>query len=483
MQENLKAFAPYNRPPFKSIADIAGLKVTVMGLGLHGGGAMSARFFAEHGAEVTVTDAKSEDELKSSVRSLEDLPNIRFVLGRHNIEDFEAADLVIKNPGVKLEGNEYLARAKSIETDISVFLRLAQARIAAVTGSKGKSSTASAIHFGLEAAGAKSFLGGNITVSPLSFLKEADQDSVVVLELSSWQLADLRGRSLLKPAVAVITPIMPDHQNWYGSMAEYVADKKLIYADMDEGDVLVCNFDDEWGKTFAREAKSRVAFYSAHPFPEGASAGRESLSWLEADGSGRAWHKGGVCTLFPTQTAVQGRHMKANLLAAGSALVSLGLEPRQIADSLARFPGIPHRLELFLQKDGVSWYNDSAATIPEAAAQALSAFESPVVLVCGGTDKNLNFAPLAAVMHRAKRAILLSGSGTKKLIPLLRDNGVAFDGPFGDIGQAAAAAAKAAEPGDCVVFSPGAASFELFRNEFDRGDKFKAAVLALYSRL
>ena len=482
MKNPTEPFPPYCRPPFKRLSDIAGLKVTVMGLGLHGGGAMSARFFAECGAEVTVTDTKDEAALESSVLSLADLPAIRFVLGGHNIEDFERADLVIKNPGVKLEGNQYLARARSIETDISVFLRLTDARIVAVTGSKGKSSTASAIHYGLEAAGAKSFLGGNITVSPLSFLKEAGKDSIAVLELSSWQLADLRGRLLLKPACAVITPVMPDHQNWYSSMEEYVADKKLIYADMDAEDVLVCNFDDEWGKVFASEAKSRVAWFSARPFPEGACPSAESLSWLEADGSGRIKHKGDVSTLFPPQTAVQGRHMKANLLAAGAALISLGLEPARIAGSLARFPGIPHRLELFLEKGGVSWFNDSAATIPEAAAQAIAAFESPVILICGGTDKSLDFAPLASSLRKAKRVILLGGSGTEKLIPLLADKGVPFDGPFSDIGQAAATAAKEAQAGDCVVFSPGCASFELFRNEFDRGNKFKEAVLALYSR-
>ena len=137
MKNPTEPFPPYCRPPFKRLSDIAGLKVTVMGLGLHGGGAMSARFFAECGAEVTVTDTKDEAALESSVLSLADLPAIRFVLGGHNIEDFERADLVIKNPGVKLEGNQYLARARSIETDISVFLRLTDARIVAVTGSKG----------------------------------------------------------------------------------------------------------------------------------------------------------------------------------------------------------------------------------------------------------------------------------------------------------------------------------------------------------
>ncbi len=484
MPDKTRLFEPYCNPPFTRITDIAGLKVTVMGLGLHGGGAMSARFFAEHGADVTVTDMKSEEELKSSILSLSDLPNIRFVLGCHNIEDFENADLVIKNPGVKLEGNKCLEKAKSIETDISVFLRFTEAKIAAVTGSKGKSSTASAIHYGLTAAGEKSFLGGNITVSPLTFLSETDRDSIAVLELSSWQLADLRGRHLLKPACAVITPVMPDHQNWYKSMQDYVADKKLIYADMDENSTLVCNFDDEWGKVFARETKSRVSWYSTRPFPAagaGSLEGAENLAWLEDDGRGLIRHKGGVETFFSAETAVQGTHMKANLLAAGEALFALGLETSRISAALASFPGVPHRLELFFEKGGVNWYNDSAATIPEAAVQALNAFESPVILICGGTDKNLDFAPLANALPKAKGVIFLSGSGTEKLTALLSGKNIACEGPFGNIEATVAAAAKSVESGDCVVFSPGAASFELFKNEFDRGDKFKEAVLKFFS--
>ncbi len=472
-------YNPFCNPPFASPSDIAGLKVTIMGLGLHGGGAASARFFAEHGACVTVTDLKGEDELKPSLAALSDLPNVRFVLGCHNIEDFEGADLVIKNPAVRLEGNKYLERARSIETDISVFLRLSQAKLLAVTGSKGKSSVASAIHFCLKEAGATSFLGGNITVSPLAFLEKTSARSIVVLELSSWQLADLRGRNILKSACAVITPVMADHQNWYKSMEAYVADKKLIYSDMEEDSALVCNFDDEWGRIFAAESKARVAWYSAKPFSADALKGAKTLAWLEPSGLGLIRHESGVETLLPSKTAVAGAHMKANLLAAGVALFELGLNAAQIADSLGRFPGIPHRLEHFFENDGVKWYNDSAATIPEAAAQALAAFESPVILICGGTDKALNLAPLACALHNAKCVILLSGSATEKLIPLLDARGIEHEGPFSDIEAAVAAAAKSAKAGDCVVLSPGAASFELFNNEFDRGEKFKEAVLKL----
>lgn len=466
----------FNAPPFASYADLAGLRVTVMGLGLNGGGLASARFFALAGAEVTVTDRKTESELAPSVAALAGLPGVRLVLGRHELDDFAKADCVIKNPGVKLEGNEFLEAARSIETDVSVFLRLSRAPILAITGSKGKSSTVSALHHGLLALGYRAFLGGNITVSPLTFLDQTDDSTPVTLELSSWQLADLRGRALLKPRVAVLTPIMPDHQNWYGGMEPYVADKKLIYADQGPEGYTLCNRDDEWGPVFARETRARARWYSARPLPPGAEG-----AWLEPDGRGMMNAVPGAkareaAEILPCELAVPGAHMRQNLLNAAQALALFGARTEAIGPALASFRGIEHRLEFFHEWGGARFYNDSAATIPEAVAAAISSFDSPVLLLSGGTDKGLDFAPLAERAERARRILLLAGSGTDKLVSLLRARGIAFDGPYPDLPSLVRAAKAAVLPGDAVVFSPGATSFGLFKNEFDRGNQFRDAV-------
>ncbi len=461
----------FTNPPFKTRSELSGLSVTIMGLGLNGGGLASARFFAEAGATVTVTDRKSEAELAPSIEALAGRENVRFVLGRHELDDFKNADVVIKNPGVKLEGNEYLAAARSIETDVSVFLRFSRAPIIACTGSKGKSSTVSAMQFGLERLGYTSFLGGNITVSPLTFLDSTNETTPVVLELSSWQLADLRGRGILKPRVAVLTPIMADHQNWYGGMEPYVADKKLIYADQDSSASLLCNRDDEWGRVFASETKARVLMYSSRPLPAGIDG-----AWLEGDGTGMIRLNGVETSSLPRDIAVPGLHMRQNVLNAALALAAFGADPGKAGSALASFPGIEHRLEFFHEEAGVRWYNDSAATIPEAVAAALGSFKEPVVLMTGGTDKNLDFRPLAEKAHLAKTVILLAGTGTDKLMPLLAARGVSFKGPYPDLASLVAAARDAAERGDVVLFSPGATSFGLFLNEFDRGRKLKAAV-------
>ncbi len=174
-----------------SFSAIKGLKITIMGLGLNGGGLASAEFFAAKGAEVTVTDLRSREILAPSIEKLKNF-NIRYVLEKHEMNDFKNADIVIKNPAVR-KNSEFLAAAELIESDISIFLRLCRNnRIIAVTGSKGKSTTVSAVFHALKKVSSRAKLGGNITRSPLSFINEVENDDPIVLELSSWQLADLK---------------------------------------------------------------------------------------------------------------------------------------------------------------------------------------------------------------------------------------------------------------------------------------------------
>ena len=462
------------------LEDIAGLTVTVMGLGLNGGGLASARFFAEHGAKkVIVTDMKSEAELAASVEPLRRYSAIRFALGGHCIDDFRNTDIVIKNPGIKAAGNPYLAAAPCIETDISLFLRLSPAPVIAVTGSKGKSSTVSALHHGLQTCGVSSFLGGNITVSPLTFLEQTSIDTPVVLELSSWQLGDLADCRNLRPKIALITPVMPDHQNWYGSMERYVADKKIIYRNQTAGDCTICNYDDEWGAVFASETAGQVFWYSAHPLPDNLFG-----AWIAEDGSARIrLVKGQNDLLLPAALAVPGAIFKQNVAAAALALALYGVDLSAIPQAMQSYGGIPHRLEFFHQKDGWKFYNDSAATIPEAASAAVQAFSEPVILIAGGTDKDLDFTPLLPQLHNVKGLFLLAGTGTDKLLPLLHDAHIPYQGPFTGLAPLLDALyADISKSGQgTVVFSPAATSFGLFKNEFDRGNQFKEEVRKRWS--
>ncbi len=491
---------------FENLSDIKGKKITVMGLGLNGGGEAAVRFFAKHGASVTVTDMKSADELSPTIEKLKDLEvNVNYVLGGHRISDFENADCVIKNPGVKIEGNKYLSAAKNIETDISIFLHFSKSPLVAVTGSKGKSSTVSAIHYGLCKAGIKSFLGGNITVSPLSFLEETDEKTPVVLELSSWQLSDLRGRNVLKPRIALITKIVPDHQNWYGDMESYVADKKLIYENQDENDftVLDADKDDEtsrpenalsWGEVFASETRAKVLRYSKHsPFTSG---GNSFFGVWEDFSSGRFEGK----LLLPgmekpvtvlENLSVPGKHIRSNALNAALVLCLMGIEKERIKDILSGWQGVEHRLQYFFKtENNIRFFNDSCSTVPESAVAAAMSFEKPVILIAGGTDKGLSFSPLTDFLNRKgpenlpEAVFLLSGSGTEKILQGLEKNNERYKGPFENLDSLLDSLKKYISEKKLsdrtVVFSPGATSFGLFRNEFDRGNIFMEKVKEIF---
>jgi UDP-N-acetylmuramoylalanine--D-glutamate ligase len=486
----------------------SGMKVLVMGLGLHGGGLESARFLLKRGAVVTVTDLRDEKTLKPSIEQLDIIcaelgqKPVRYVLGKHDIDDFQNADMVIKNPGVRPD-SEYLKKSKRIETDISLFLTESPAKLFAVTGTKGKSSTVSALHWILknDRKTTKVFLGGNITVSPLTFLDELTKNDDVVLELSSFQLGDIKnhvtsdGNKLLKPRAAVLTSILHDHLDRYASMDEYIDDKRNIYRGQDSSCITVAG-DDGWGKSFHSESKGKPLTFSYkqslhNPLNKGQSGG-----WLTPDGIGLAnlYNYKGISDetteLVPAKLLTFGSHQRLNMLSASLAAYGLGVKADTIRSALASFPGIEHRVELFFTSSvdhpkckQVKFYNDSAATIPEAAAaciEALTSQPSPagdLILVTGGTDKNLDFTLLAKASKKAKEVILLAGSGSEKLIPLLAEAGVNYNGPFDDLDKAVKCAISKAANGDSVALSPGCASFGMFLNEFDRGRKWKEAVL------
>jgi UDP-N-acetylmuramoylalanine--D-glutamate ligase len=459
---------------------------------------------------------KTKEQLASTISSLEndkelDCSKIKYVLGCHNIEDFKNADVVIKNPGVKYEGNKFLAVAKQIETDLSMFLHFTKAPIIAVTGSKGKSSTVSAIHYGLSQAGFKTFLGGNITVSPLTFFDKVNESTPVVIEFSSWQLSDLRGRKVLKPFISIITKIVPDHLNWYGNMKDYVSDKQLIYADQTSQDFSIFDYDDDekgtepenassWGNLFSSESKATVLRYSKNPF-----TAKTFGVWQDKDEDGNFVGK----VLLPQmnepeivlkELSVPGEHMKANALNAALVLSLMNVPSTKIQEILKNWQGINHRLQFFHswknQNTIYKFYNDSCATVPEAAAAATQAFGKEVILLTGGTDKGLELNPLIDVLtykdsakFKIKKIYLLEGTATDKLLPHLNKAQINYNGPFNNLKDLICTLRKDLEnenptelPNEeIVVFSPGATSFGMFANEFDRGEKLMKGIKEVFN--
>lgn len=457
-------------------------RVTVFGLGLNMGGVGTVQYLVREGAkEVIVTDIKSREELAPSLKKLASYKNVTYVLGQHRPEDFTRVDMVIKNPVIPWT-NEYVKLALDhhipVEMDSSLFFRFCKAPIIGVTGSKGKTTTATLIAHILEQAGKQVVRVGISQVGVLSMLDRVIKDSVVVFELSSWRLSAL---SPLKksPHIAVLTNIYPDHLNYYKTMAAYQADKGNIFRFQKPSDIVIADFDNEEARTMVQDAPGAILFSSVKHGIEGDGA------WL-ADETLLVSGEGKESVLLPlSDVPLKGEHNISNVLLAALASLAAGLSVKEVRSGIKSFPGVPHRLEKVALKNSVTYYNDTAATIPDAAVAALRSFSEPVILIAGGSDKRLDFTSLAKeILTRSKGLVLFKGEGTEKLLQALQDllpaeeKGRSFE-VVESMEKAVELATRGAEPGDVVLLSPGAASFGLFKNEFDRGEQFRKAVEAL----
>ncbi len=452
-------------------------RITVFGLGLNDGGVGTVLFLAKHGArEIIVTDMKSREELAPSLLKLASYKNIVYVLGQHRPEDFTHVDMVVKNPAIPWT-NEYvkmaLAHRVPVEMDSSLFFQFCPAPIIGVTGSKGKTTTASLIAHMLEHAGRPVVRVGISQVGVLGVLSRVTKDSIVVFELSSWRLSALE-RLKKSPHIAVLTNIYPDHLNYYKTMAAYMADKKNIFAFQKNTDVVVANFDNALVQEMVQNAPGSILFASTVQALDGDGAWRDGETLLLSN-------QGKEQVLLPVENIpLVGDHNRMNILLAALATLAAGLSVKDVRAGIVSFPGILNRLEKVAEKNGVTYYNDTAATIPDAAVAALRSFAQPTILLAGGSDKNLEFSGLAQeIVKCPKRTIFFQGAGTDNLLlairALLPEGKHQFE-IVDSMSEAVRRAAEYAAPGDIVLLSPGAASFGLFQNEFDRGEQFRAAV-------
>ncbi|MFA5412971.1 MAG: UDP-N-acetylmuramoyl-L-alanine--D-glutamate ligase [Patescibacteria group bacterium] len=431
-------------------------KITVMGLGLLGRGVGVVKFLVGKGAKVTVTDLKSAKDLAPSVHEIKKfLKNrkgaypVKFILGKHRLEDFRGVDMVFKAAGVPLD-SVYIAEAKKngvpVFMDDALFGREAECKIIGITGTRGKTTTSSLIYEIARATDKKTYFGGNVRgMATLPFLEKVKKNDLVVLELSSWQLQGWRDLKI-SPQISVVTNIYPDHQNYYkNSMAKYIHDKEAIFANQKKNDFLVLNKNCAWCQKMVRRAPGKIIWFSANDVPRG-------------------WN-----------LKILGEHNLENISAAMAVGKILGLPMARIKKAVENFRGVPGRLEFVREVHGVKYYNDTTSTMPEATIAALRALRGKnIILIAGGADKNLNFKNLApAIKKYTKAVVLLSGTATQKMQQQLRV--VNYKLPVTltkSMSEAVKTARKFATRGDVILLSPAAASFGMFKNEFDRGDQF-----------
>jgi len=453
--------------------------ILVMGLGVHGGGLGVARYMARNGANVRVTDLRTADKMRVSMDALEaEGLKIDYTLGEHREDDFAWADVVVKNPAVPRE-SPWLALArgqsKPIEGEISIFLKLCPAPVIGVTGTKGKSTTATWTWEMLRHWRQDAVLAGNLRVSALEALPRITPETPVVLELSSWQLEGLE-EPALSPHIGAVTNLSPDHMDRYNGMEDYGAAKKLIFTNQrpDRGDWAVLNADDPIVSSWTTDAPAGVAWFGM------TSPDRRPGVFL--DGETLCWQDAGTSSELAAAREIQvpGRHNLLNAACASTLAILAGAPHEAIRVGLRSFRGVADRMEYLATIGGVRFYNDTTSTTPASTMAAVRALEGPIVLVAGGADKRLDFDALAPVVAEHTHAVaLLEGTATDLMERQFRAAGVNVLGRYDDFEQAVSAAWQAAPQGGAVLLSPATASFGMFTNEFHRGERFRAIVAAL----
>jgi len=459
--------------------------VTVLGLGLFGGGEGAARYLAERGARVTVTDLKTAEELAPTLERLKGLP-IRYQFGAHGLDELTRADLVVANPAVP-RGSELLRACRAegvpLSSPMNLFLALCRAPIAAVTGSVGKSTTAAMLAAMLRVAGRETYLGGNIGRSLLPELDRITPSAAVVLELSSFQLEDA-AHLPWSPHLAVVTNVCPNHLDRYNGVASYAEAKRNIVAFQGPADLVVLNAADPTLRRWREDGlPGRVLLFG------GAEGEGASHDGVVLRGGRLVWSCGGhrqvICAR--SDIALPGHHNTLNAMAAAAAAMQLGAKAEHVREALSSFRPLEHRLELADSFGGMTFYNDSDSTTPDSTIAALDTFDGPLTLIAGGANKNLDMEPLGkAVARKADVLITLGRAGP--LIARCAREAALREGRHLTVREAACLeeavelSLELSMPGSTVLFSPACASFDMFQNFAERGRRFKQHVAELEQR-
>jgi len=453
------------------VPNLQGARVTVVGLGIEG--IDLVRYLTAEGADVTVSDARTAEQLADTLASIEDYaPTLS--LGENRVADTETADAVFVSQGVPAD-LPALRAARRADVPISsmtqLFLERCPAPIAGITGSSGKTTTTALTAAMLDAEGIDYVVGGNIGIGLLGLLDQIKPETKVVVELSHTQLEGVDQ----SPPLACVTNVTPNHLDQY-SWASYVDLKRRIFQFQSGDDLAIFNLDDEVTAGFVDEAPGRVAYTSAtRDIPgDGALLTDGELVRREA-GSDHA-------LLGYDEIALRGEHNVANVLSAAAIAARLGASDRAIAEAARSFEGVPHRLEPVATIRDVLYVNDSIATTPERTIAGIRSFEEPLVLLLGGKDKKLPLRELAALAVERCRAVVTFGDAGDLFANAVRE---ALDSKtptverVDDLEAAVRTAAQRAQTGDVVLCSPAGTSFDAYRTFEVRGEHFRTVVAAL----
>lgn len=443
-----------NKP--HDVEALRGKKIAVIGEGLEG--KSSVEFFKRNGADVEIRDQNSH-----SVEALR---------GKHYLDGLDEFDLVVRSPGVKLSELEKFVSRKKISSQTKIFMDLCPSAVIGVTGTKGKGTTSSLIAEILKADGRDVYLGGNIGIPPLDFLEKLTPNSWVVLEMSSFQLADLEK----SPHIAVMLMVTSEHMDYHKDHSEYVDAKRNILSHQTDNDFAIVNRDYPPSNESDILTNGKVYYVSREREVEEGCFALGNQVILRTNGNS-------IPVIDTRELQLKGNHNQENVCAAAIATYLAGVRVGTIIKAIQSFKGLEHRLELVDTINGVEYYNDSFSTTPETAIAAIKSFKNPEILLLGGSSKNSDFAELGKVIGESEniKAIIQIGEEWNRIkaeIKTVRPETLIIEGAK-DMEQVIAAALKLAVPGDVVILSPAAASFDKFKNYKDRGNQFKEEVRKL----
>lgn len=452
--------------------EIEGKRVAIIGIGVSN--IPLLEYFYKCNCSISVFDNREKSDIDEEVLKIIEKYKIRTYFGKGNLKFLYDYDYIFRSPSCRpdtLEIVEAVENGAILTSEIEQVIKLTPSTVIGVTGTEGKTTTTSLITAILKKGGKKVFLGGNIGIPLFDKIGEMKPEDYVVLELSSFQLFKMD----YNPHIAVVTNMMPDHLNVHKSMQEYIDSKKNIYNKQKEEDILVINYDNEITKEFYKDANGKVRYFSHKELLDNGVIFDEQDKTIKLCDDGVRKH------LFKQKDMIlRGEHNCENACAA--ILATLGIVSLDDAVSaIEEFKPVEHRLEFVRKLNNIEWYNDSICTSPASVIAGVNSFNEDVVLIAGGYDKGLDYSEIAKpIINKVSKLILMGDTANKieKAVSdeLAKQNKVLPIYRCSSLNEVVDKAIEVAVEGEVVLFSPASASFDMFKNFADRGNKFKAVV-------
>ena len=448
-------------------------KVAIIGLGVSNIPLLS--YLHDLGAKITVFDNRTIDNIDKSIMDIITNNNIEFSFGKNNLSKLNGFDIIFRSPTCREDWPELVKEAKRgaiITSEIEMLMELCPGTIIGVTGSDGKTTTTSLIYEIVKKQGFNCYLGGNIGIPLFTKIQEMKPNDMVILELSSFQLMNIH----TSPNIAVITNISPNHLDFHKSYEEYIEAKKNIFKYQNEDGILVLNYDNELTRECAKEAHGKVIFFSRENKLDNGVILDEDI--IKVCNNKLRKH-----ILNTKDLLLRGKHNYENVCTAIAATLEIASTENQI-EAVTQFKGVKHRLEFVKEINGVKWYNDSIGTSPTRTIAGLNAFNEKIVLIAGGYDKHLDYTPIAKPILDNVSALILMGQTSKKIKEAVEKEMKVEQKRIeiyecDTLQETVNTAKKVAKKGEVVLFSPASASFDMYKNFEERGDKFKSIVNSL----